>query len=197
MAVQTALLLGGLGFNLASKIFATGSERARRRKLRERLLAENMPLEALLRTRQFGPSESEGALMNTVVQRTLGDLASRGVLNSSISAPAVAGAVAPIENERQARTQGLMERVVAARQAILQGTELPGYGQAFGESFGEAGDLLALFSTINQRGGGMDDYVSSEGLGPQAPPQYDSFGDRVDSNEFGRRLRRGSSGYAR
>lgn len=148
------LLIGAaLGANLGGKLLGIASERAQRKKLRARLLAENAPLEALLRTRQFGPSESEGALMNTIVQRTLGDLASRGVLNSSISAPAVAGAVAPIENQRQARTQGLMERVVAARQAIIEGTELPGFGAAFGSTLGEAGDLLALFSTIGQREG--------------------------------------------
>lgn len=164
------LLIGAaLGANLGGKLLGIHSERNRRKKLRARLLAENAPLEALLQTRQFGPSESEGALMNTIVQRTLGDLSSRGVLNSSVAAPQIAGAVAPIENQRQQRTQGLMERVVAARQAIISGTELPGYGQAFGESMGEAGDLLALFSTMDRDGGGGidvgSDYPGSGDLG--------------------------------
>lgn len=147
MAYQLAAALGA---NLIGSLLSVRSERKRRQRLRERLLAENAPLEALLQQRQFGPTESEGNLMQVATQRTLSQLASQGVLNSSISAPAVAQAVAPIEEQRQRRTQGLLERVVAARQAIVEGTSLPGYGAAFGEAFGEAGDLMALFSTLNR-----------------------------------------------
>ena len=168
MAYQLAAALGA---NLLGSLFSIRSERNRRKKLRERLLAENAPLEALLQTRQFGPSESEGSLMQVATQRTLSDLASRGVLNSSISAPAVAQAVAPIEEQRQRRTQGLLERVVAARQAIIEGTSLPGYGAAFGEAFGEAGDLMALFSTLNRGGGSgnVSSGIQSSGFAPPAP----------------------------
>lgn len=169
--MDPVLVGGALGANLLGSLFSVRSERKRRQKLRERLLAENAPLEALLQTRQFGPSESEGNLMQAVTDRTLSGLASQGVLNSSISASRVAQAVAPIEEQRQRRTQGLLERVVAARQAIIEGTSLPGYGAAFGESFGEAGDLMALLATIGQRGGSdrVSSGIQSSGFAPPSP----------------------------
>lgn len=181
-----ALLAASFGANLIGSILGTSSERKRRKRLRAQLLAENAPLEALLRTRQFGPSESEGNIMQSVTQRTLSDLASRGILNSSISAPAVAQAVAPIENQRQQRTQDLLERVVAARQAILQGTELPGYGEAFGSSLGEAGSLLALIAGMKSRGtGGSEEYFSSSSGGsPLEPPRQTRRGPLLDEESF-------------
>lgn len=182
MAYQLAAALGA---NLIGSLLSVRSERKRRQRLRERLLAENAPLEALLQQRQFGPTESEGNLMQVATQRTLSQLASQGVLNSSISAPAVAQAVAPIEEQRQRRTQGLLERVVAARQAIVEGTSLPGYGAAFGEAFGEAGDLMALLSAIGQREGNQKSQAGTEpaAIEPPSPLPEDDLEDFLGLQE--------------
>ena len=180
-----SLLAGSFGSNLLGSLFGIGSERKRRRRAREEGLQNLQPLESLLGQRQFGPTESEGNLMQVATNRTLSQLASQGVLNSSISAPAVAAAVAPIENQRQQRTQGLLERVVAARQAILSGTELPGYGAAFGQAFGEGGDLLALLAGMQHQprsGSGIQTTGFAQGpdrgrmLDEDTDPLFDVFG---------------------
>lgn len=151
-------LLGGpvgigiaFGANLLGGLFKRRSERRRAQKLRDALLADLQKQESILSTLQVGPSQSEGALLQTATTRTLSDLAGRGVLRSSIAAPAVAAAVAPIEEARQRRVQGLAERIAAARRAILEGTSVPGYGGALGESFEEGGDLLIQLAGRQRR----------------------------------------------
>lgn len=148
------------------------------RDLRARLFASLSPLEALYQTRRLGPSQTEGDIMSAVTQRTLGGLAERGVLQSSVTAPAVAAAVAPIENQRQQRVQGLLERLVAARQSILEGTQAPGYGAAFGEALGQGGDLLAYLA--GQQYGNRSKNASYDGQDVQTDYQgedpYANFG---------------------
>jgi hypothetical protein len=141
-----ALVGASFGANLISGILGTRSRRRQLKRLRAEQLRNLKPLEDLLSVRGFGASESQGNIEQAVTSRTLGGLAQRGVLQSSIAAPSVAQAVAPYEQQRQAGVQSLTERIVAARNAILEGTSIPGYGQAFGESFGQGGDLLAYMA---------------------------------------------------
>jgi hypothetical protein len=176
------LLAGAFGANLLAGLIGTSGARKRSRRLRQMQLAALSPLEALLSQSEFGPSEAEGGLMRTVESRTLRDLAGRGVLNSSISAPAVAQAVAPIEERRQARRQGLAERLAAARQAIYASTEAPGYEEAFAGTLGEFGGLLALLGG-EQFGGqaGMGKAsVDVESVTPPRPAQPRGLEDLYD-----------------
>ena len=134
------------GANLLSGLIQTSGTRKRMARLRREQLAALGPLEALLSQSAFGPSATEGDLMRTAESRTLRDLASRGVLKSSIAAPSVAQAVAPIEERRQARRQSLAERLAAARQSIYAGTQMPGYEEAFAGTLGEFGGLAAIMA---------------------------------------------------
>lgn len=143
----TGTYLGiSLGSKLLGGLLSTRSERRRQERLRSRLLANLRPMEALLGQAEFGQSESEGNIARTVTSRTLRGLAGQGLINSSIAAPSVAQAVAPIEAGRQARRASLLERLTAARAAIYSGTEMPGYGAAFGGVLDQGGDLLALLA---------------------------------------------------
>lgn len=195
------LVGASFGANLLGGLLKARSERRRQQQLRRQLFSALAPIEGALLESRFG-SQSLGNIESAVTQRTLGGLAARGVLNSSMAAPAVAEAVAPIENQRQQRVQGLLERLVAARQSILEGTQAPGYGAAFGESFGQSGDLLAYLSgrqygDRNQ----MGNYNQGEFMGPPeqpAPPQlgyeppidYQSTDPYAEDYNYPRRRRR-------
>jgi len=156
--ITLALLGGSFGMKLGSALFGVGSERRRRDKLRHDMLANLAPLEAQVNQANFGPSQSEGSLAQSATSSVLSSLADRGVLQSSIAAPAVAAAVAPIEQQRQARRQGLIERLTAAKNAIYGDTSMPGYGSAFADTLGQGGDVLALLAGRQMQGGGMDPY---------------------------------------
>ena len=134
----------GIGANLLGGLLGTRSERERLKKQRMELLAQLKPLESLLRARRMGLSATEGTLANRAVRGTLSGLASRGLIGSSISGPAVAEAVAPFELNRQRSIDDLMRQLVSSRSAIYGGTSLPGFGSAFGEAFGGAGDILSF-----------------------------------------------------
>lgn len=200
-----AILAGAsLGANLISGIAGTHSIRKRLKHLRNQQLANLRPLEQLLQVRGFGASESQGNIESAVTSRTLGGLAQRGVLNSTIAAPAVASAVAPYEQARQANVQSLTERLVAARNAILEGTSMPGYGQAFGQAFGEAGDLLAYMGGRSMGGGRvaksrspLEEFANSLGGIPGAfgksGGQY--WGPNPADSEFGGEEVYGQGGY--
>ena len=156
-----ALLGGAFGSKLGSALFGVHSERDRRRKLQQQQLANLSPLEALVTQSNFGPSQTEGYLAQNATSSTLSSLADRGVLNSSIAAPAVARAVAPIEEARQARRMGLIERLTAAKNAIYGDNSLPGYGSAFADALGQGGDVLALLA--GERG--LDKAGGADALG--------------------------------
>ena len=168
MAGNPYLLAGGLAGKFLGNFISTRSERNRLKKLQFEQFSALAPMEALLRQQDFGASETDSRLSQSVTTRTLTDLANRGVLNSSISAPAVASAVAPIEEQRQARRQSLMERLTAAKMAIYQNTSMPGYGNAFGQSLGEAGDVMA--------------YMYGRGVGGRAGENNPSVGYQQGSN---------------
>jgi hypothetical protein len=134
----------GLGANLLGGLIKTRSERKRRAKVRAERLAALKPLEATLGTGQYGLSQSEGNIARTVTQQTLGDLAGRGILDSTISAPAVAQAVAPIQLEHENRNRQLATYIASSKQAIAEDTSAPGYGETLGNAVGDVGGYLAL-----------------------------------------------------
>lgn len=147
------------------------------KKLRADLLGYLQPLESALTTQQYGLSQSEGRVAQGVTQSTLQGLANRGVLQSSYSAPAVAQAVAPIEQRHQENLLDLLRSITAAKTQIAEGTSLPGYGGAFGESFGQGGDLLAYLAGRKYGGGagGGGPATSIQGLiGQQYGPGLDT-----------------------
>src|SRR3990167_4915550 len=108
-----ALGLYGLGSKLLGGYLSARSERSRMRRQRIAQEAALAPLEAEipklranLATSRFGLSGSENAIRQGVVEGTLADLGQRGLLQSSVAAPSVARAVAPIELQHQQNVQG-------------------------------------------------------------------------------------------
>lgn len=139
----------GLGANLLGGLLKSRGEKRRLKKIQQARLAALQPLEALLKSRQFGPSQSEGNIMQMVTQQTIGDLQQRGMINSSVAAPQIAQAVAPIEEQRQRRTQGLMERIAAEKSSIATDTAAPGWEDALGDSLGQLGGYATMISARN------------------------------------------------
>lgn len=148
----------GLGANLLSGVLSAIGKKKQMARLERSQLEALRPLEGIAATRAFGPSQSSGALQQAVVNQTLGDLSSRGVLDSTIAAPAVAQAVAPIEAQRQRDLSSLLERISAAKQAIAENTSAPGLESAFAGTLGEAGNILTYLGgrgiASRQAGGG-------------------------------------------
>ncbi len=134
----------GLGLGLLGNILGTRSERNRLEKMRAELETSLNPVEANLQGKQFGPSQSEGRVTQGITQSTLSDLSNRGVLDSSFAAPQVAQAVAPLELQRQQDIQQGTRDLAAARMQVKGATSLPGYGEAFGQTLGDFGELAAL-----------------------------------------------------
>lgn len=133
----------GLGANLLSGWIGGNAQRKREEKIRRMRLAALEPMILRLKQAQLGPSQSEGSVLNALVQQKLTELASRGVLGASNSGAQVAAAIAPVEARRQDRLDDLATRVAAAQQAIYAGEEAPGFGDAFAGTLGETGNILA------------------------------------------------------
>lgn len=142
--------LAGIGLQTLGGLISTRSERRRQRELREQSLGALEPLETERRQLAFGPSMSEGRMIQGETSRTLADLSSRGVLDSSFAASDVAGAVAPFEAQRKRELQSVDQQLAAAKQAIAQGTSLPGFGAAFGGALGDIGGFLALRGGVEE-----------------------------------------------
>lgn len=142
----------GIGFGLSAlgSAFDIGGRRrqAKRRKKEEQKALDR--IRQLQTQSSFGPTASEGALAERVTRGTLSGLAERGVLDSSISGPSVAAAVAPIEERRQSRLQGLTERLASAELTVAQGEPIPGYEEAFAQGFGDVGSFFALRAGIEE-----------------------------------------------
>lgn len=163
----------GLGANLLSGLFSSGSaQRARKKRIRNQLLALQ-PLEKQLAQYKIGPTAVEGSLLDTLVKRKLGDLAARGVLNSSIAAPEVGAAIAPVEANRMNRIDEMAARIAGLKQGIYGDSEMPGYGDALANTLGNFGQIATA--------------VGAEKLyNPNATGQVDPLADRQEkpaSNE--------------
>ncbi len=142
--------LVGIGLSTIGSLIETGSERRRLEELRATMTNALGPLEAEARGARFGLSKTEGSLAQGATESTLGDLASRGVLQSSFAPGEVAQAVAPAELHRQGRLQETERELAAAKTQIAGATSLPGYGAAFGEGLGEVGGFLALRGGVEE-----------------------------------------------
>lgn len=144
----TGTLIAAHGLQaLGGAITGYSARRAAEKRRRRRLKALE-PVEAQIQQMGFGPSQSEGRIEQAVTNRTLRSLARRGVLQSSFAPGEVAAAVAPIEEQRQARLQDARFRLAAAKEAIEADTDIPGTGAIFGETLGDVGGFLALRAGI-------------------------------------------------
>lgn len=153
-------LAGAFGARLGGAILGTYGEKKRARRRRAEQLQTLGPLEALLT--ETGPSAQDVALEQRVTQGVLRNLASRGVLGASTTGASVAGAVAPIEERRQARRQGLMERLAAAKRAIYEETDVPGYEEAFAGTLGDVGTFLGVEAGRRRGGKGANASYGSD-----------------------------------
>lgn len=135
-----------VGANLASGLLRVRSQRARQRKLRTARLEAIRPLEGLLRATQYGPTLAESAAREQAGTQARQDLSSRGLLESSVAPGQVAAATAPFDMLRENRQQLLTQNLVAAKEAIAQDTQLPGFGEAFAGTLGEVGGLAAQYA---------------------------------------------------
>lgn len=168
----------GLGANLLGGLIKTRGESQRRKKIRAERLAALKPLEATLAQGQYGLSSSEGAIQRQVTQQTLGDLSSRGILDSNVAPAQVAQAVAPIQMEHDQRNQVLAQHIAASKEAIASDTAAPGYGEVFGDALGDVGGFMALLegrSAEKRRRAQEHDYLL-ETLGLLRPHQQDMMG---------------------
>lgn len=128
----------------ASNLLSTFSARRQAKEEEKRRRAALAPLQAQRSQLGFGLTETQGNLAQAAERRSLGSLARRGVLSSSTAPGEVAAAVAPIEEQRQARLQDLDMRIASAHEQIAAETTPSGYGAAFGNALGEVGSFLAL-----------------------------------------------------
>ena len=165
----------GLGANLIGGFFKNRSEKNRLKQLRRELERNLRQLETQQFSRNASLTESEGNLTNAVTRRAIQGSAQSGTLNSSFTASNVAQAIAPVQAQRAREQDAMRERIFAARNAIATGTSAPGFGSAFGQSFGEAGDILSFLAgrKMSTGGGGLG---GGGAVGHQAPDQVD-FGD--------------------
>jgi hypothetical protein len=146
---------GAIGSTLLGSLLSVGSERERRKKLKEQYDLAIQPLRDRFSTANVGLSAAEGGLLRSTTDRTLTSLASRGVLDSSIAAGEVAGAVAPIEAAAAGRRDSLAERLASAQFQIAENTSAPGYAGAVGGALGDIGGFLGLLEGVKRgyRGG--------------------------------------------
>lgn len=132
-----------LGVNAIGGLLKARSARRRAKRVRGQRLAALQPLKAELATGQYGLSQSEGAIQRQVTTQTLADLAERNILDSSVAAPQVAQAVAPIQLAHSDRNRSLAKYIAASEDAIASDTEAPGYGEYLGDTLGDVGGYLA------------------------------------------------------
>lgn len=150
MAFPYALVGIGLGANLLGGLASGSAERKRLKKQREEALTALRPLEALLKQRKMGLTESEGALARRLGgQATRGVAARLGTTNTTALAPAVFEAVAPIDLQRERDIMGLTQALTEAKLGIAGIPEGPGFWDAFGGALGDVGGLLALTAGMN------------------------------------------------
>jgi len=150
------LLAIAIGANLAGSLLSTVGERQRLQELARKQHEAIQPLKDRFTTAQTGLSSSEGSLVQGATDRTLRGLASSGVIDSSISAGSVAGAVAPVQAQAADRRDRLAQSLASAQFQIAGNEALPGYAEAFGGSLGEIGGFLALMEGIKQGRGAVD-----------------------------------------
>ncbi len=175
MALGMALLAGAGLAKLGGNLIGARGREKRAKRLRAQLLATLRPQEAQLATMQFGQSQTDSDLSQGATANVLNDYAQRGILGSSYTAPAVAQAIAPIQERANARRQGLMERLAAAKQAIYANTDVPGTADAFGQTLGEFGGLLSLGAGYHMRGGGGEGTEFGDWLRKESDGEVDEF----------------------
>jgi hypothetical protein len=136
--------VGGFGLDLIGSLLETRSERRRLEELRGALTDTLKPQEASLEMRKTGLSQTEGRVAEGATTGALTDLANRNVLDSSFAPGEVAMATAPLELRRQTDIDTKEKEIAGAKQQIAALTSVPGYGAAFGGTFGDVGEFLAL-----------------------------------------------------
>lgn len=149
--ITTGIALGGLLKKYAApfalqgigRLFGMGSANREARRQREAQLAALKPYEAQVQALNFGPTASEGGLFKALERRALTSLGRRGVLRGSTAPAEVAAAMAPAEMQFQQRREDANFRLAALRARIEGGTTETGYGDAFGQTLGDAGSFIA------------------------------------------------------
>ena len=137
------ILAGAQALKLGSNLLAARSAKKRRDKITKQRLDALRPAEDRFTQARIGPSQSEGSILQAITQRTLMSLAQRGVLQGSGAASEVAGAIAPAEAERQQQLDDMAFRLSAIKQSIYADGDVPGLGDAFAQTLGSAGGMLA------------------------------------------------------
>ncbi len=179
------LYAAGAGLNFVGDIVGIRSQRAKAKRLAEKLRQETLvPLDARLATRKVGLSESAAAMRDSSVGSALQDLAQKGVLQSSFAAPQVYRAAAPFEAQRQRELDELSLRRGAAAAEIASVEEsAPGYGEAFAGLFGQAGQLFAMeagrrqaMDMYKERMNALADFYKQTGMGMEYGSSFGSLG---------------------
>ena len=133
-----------IGAQLASTLFGLGAERAARKRRERALLNAAERAERRATQAELG-GQSLITQQQSSVRSTLGDLASRGVLDSSFAAPEIAAAAAPFEAARQSQVDTLEQRAEDLRlAAATEGAAAPGFSDFAGGILGDVGGFAAL-----------------------------------------------------
>jgi hypothetical protein len=144
MPLPALALIGiGEGLKLGSNLLTARSARRRRDAIIQRQIEALRPAEDRLAQGMLGSSESQGSLLQAITTRTLMSLAGRGVLQGSGAAGEVAGAIAPVEQQRTEHLDEMAFRLAAVKQSIYGGSDAPGMADAWASSLGSAGNTLA------------------------------------------------------
>lgn len=144
MGLPALALIGiGEGLKLGSNLLAARSAKRRRDRIMQQQLEALRPAEDRLQQGMLGASQSQGSLLQALTERTLMGLAQRGVLQGSGAASEVAGAIAPVEQQRTEHLDEMTMRIAAIKNSIYGNSDAPGMADAWGASLGSAGNTLA------------------------------------------------------
>lgn len=148
--VTTGLALGKIAGYVApfalqgiGRLFGQRSANRESQRRRDAQMAQLRVAEDQLRALNFGPTASEGGLFRALERRSLTKLGQRGVLRGSTAPSEVAAAMAPAEMQFQKRRQDATFSLAALRARIEGGTSEQGFGDAFGQTLGDAGSFVA------------------------------------------------------
>lgn len=199
MPLPALALIGiGQGLKLGSNLLTARSAKRRRDRIVQQQLEALRPAEDRLQQGMMGASESQGSLLQALTQRTLMGLADRGVLQGSGAASEVAGAIAPVEQQRQEHLDQMAMRIAAVKQSIYGNSDAPGMADAWAQSLGSAGNTLAYLGGRKMGGGGAGGGFTGQptegvdmNLRPLDPEQFEDPANIEDA--LARRTTRGGT----